>query len=86
MDIPDSKVNAPLASVGKLLGTGHRVVLDEGGSYVMTEKTKQVMKVRREKGVFGWDVWMAQDTDGDMVMGDADGEANNSKLGFSRPG
>ena len=52
----------------------------------MTEKTKQVMKVRREKGVFGWDVWMAQDTDGDMVMGDADGEANNSKLGFSRPG
>lgn len=47
-----ARVNKPLASVGELLDTGHTVVLDEVGSCVMNKRTRDVMKVRRERGVF----------------------------------
>ena len=79
-----AKVNKPLASVGKLWDTGHRVVLDDDGSYVLNKRTKDVMKVRREKGVFVLDVWLGQDKEGDMVMGDAEAGNQIRKSGFSR--
>ena len=81
-----AKVNKPLASVGKLLDTGHRVVLDEDRSYVLNKRTREVMKLRRERGVFVLDAWLAQDNSGDMVMGDADEGAKVNKQGFSRQG
>ena len=78
-----AKFNKPLASVGKLLDTGHRVVLDEDGSYVTNKRTRQVMRIRRERGVFVLDVWLAQDNDGDVMMGSNDDEAKLSRPGFS---
>ena len=79
-----AKVNKPLASVSKLLDAGHRVVLDEDGSYVLNKRSKQVMKVRREKGVFVLDVWLAQDKGGDTVMEDAIDDSQNGKQVFTR--
>ena len=78
-----AKVNKPLASVGKLLDTGHRVVLDEDGSYVLNKRTRQVMRIRRERGVFVLDVWLSQDSEGDVVMGDAAAEAKIPSSGFT---
>lgn len=77
-------VNKPLASVGKLLDTGHRVVLDEDGSYVLNKRPTQVMNASREKGVFALDVRLAQDKGGDMVMEDAMDDSQNSKQLFMR--
>ena len=78
-----AKVNKPLASVGKLLDTGHRVVLDEEGSYVMNKRTRQTMRIGRERGVFVLDVWLSQDNDGDVEMGDEGDKAKVTKSGFS---
>ena len=77
-----AKVNKPLASVGKLLDTGHRVVLDEDGSYVLNTRTRDIMRIRRERGVFVLDVWLAQDSDGDVTMGGTDDSLKNTQAGF----
>ena len=77
-------MNTPLASVGKLLDTGHRVVLDEDGSYAMNTRTRQVMRVRRERNVFVVDVWLAQDGDGDVTMGESKVESKIGQPVFNR--
>ena len=41
------------------------------------------MKIRREKGVFVLDVWISQDSEGDMVMDDANVDAKIRQPGFS---
>ena len=45
-------INRPLVSVSKVNEAGYKVVFDEKNSYIMHKKTKRVVKMEKEKGVF----------------------------------
>ena len=49
---------------------------------MLNKRTREVMRVRRERGVFVLDVWLAQDGDGDVTMG---GTGDGPKSTRSRP-
>ena len=45
-------INKPIVSVSKLNEAGYKVAFDENNSYIMHKKTKRVIKMKKEKGVF----------------------------------
>ena len=47
-----AKVNKPLLSVSKLTDGDMRVVFDKGGSYLYNTKTDDIVRIKRERGVF----------------------------------
>ena len=47
-----AKVNKPLCSVSKLIDDNFRIVFDRSGSYIMDKATGEVMRIKRERGVF----------------------------------
>ena len=51
-----AKVSKPLAAAGKVVDAGNRVVLDQRGSYVEHVATGERMHLRKEKGVYVFDV------------------------------
>jgi hypothetical protein len=51
-------INKPLVSVSKLNEAGYKVVFDENNSYIMNKKTKKVIKMKKEKGVFVIDAYV----------------------------
>jgi hypothetical protein len=53
-----AKVKKPLAAASAFTRSGHRIILDEDGSYVVNKKTKKVIKVREVNGVFKFRAWL----------------------------
>ena len=51
-------INKPVVGVSKLNGAGYEVVFDENNSYIMRKKTKRVIKMKMEKGVFVIDAYV----------------------------
>ena len=51
-------INKPLVSVSKLNEAGYKVVFDENNSYIMHKKTRRVIKIKKEKGVFVIDAYV----------------------------
>ena len=51
-------VTGALASVKRICQVGHRVVFDEGGSYVENKNTGEVNILREEDGNYILDVWV----------------------------
>ena len=51
-------VAKPLGSVKRMLQTGHRVVFDEGGSYIENKRTGEINWMREEDGNFMLDVYI----------------------------
>ena len=51
-------VAKPLGSVKRMLQTGHRVVFEEGGSYIQNLRTGEVNWMREEDGNFMLDVYI----------------------------
>jgi hypothetical protein len=49
-------VSKPLAAAGKVVEAGNRIVLDQSGSYVEHITTGERMHLRKEKGVYVFDV------------------------------
>ena len=47
-----AKVNKPLCLVSKLIDDDMRVVFDKTGSYLLDKKTGEIMRIKRERGVF----------------------------------
>ena len=45
-------IHKPLVSVSKLNESGYKVVFDENRSYIIHKKTKKVINMRKERGVF----------------------------------
>ena len=62
-------INKPPVSVSKLNEAGYKVVFDENNSYIMNKKTKKVIKMKKEKGVFVIDAYVPKELE----------------TGFSRP-
>ena len=67
-------INKPLVSVAKLVEDGYRVVFDEEESHIIHKKTKQVIIVRKERGVFVIDAYVNSK------------KKSNNEPGFNRPG
>ena len=63
MKIQAAPVTKPLASVMRIVQAGHVVVFDEGGSYIMNKKTKEVNMLREEDGNYMLDIWVKPDDD-----------------------
>ena len=55
-------INKPLASVSKLTEQGYRVVFDDE-SYIYHKKSKQVIKMRKERGVYVVDAYVPKKAD-----------------------
>ena len=53
-------INKPLVSVSKLNESGYWVVFDEDKSYILHKKTKKVIHMRKERGVFMIDAYVAK--------------------------
>jgi hypothetical protein len=51
-----ANVAKPLAAAGKIVDAGNRVVLDAKGSYIEHIATGERMELRKEKGVYVFDV------------------------------
>ena len=51
-------INKPLISVSKLIEVGYRVVFDEENSYIMHKKTRKIIKMTKERGVFVIDAYV----------------------------
>ena len=45
-------INKPLVSVSKLIEKGYRVIFDDDLSYILHKQTKNIIKMRKERGVF----------------------------------
>ena len=56
-------INKPLVSVSKLIEQGYRVVFDERGSYIVHKKTQKIIWMRKERGVFVVDAYIAKNPD-----------------------
>ena len=56
-----ANVAKPLAAAGKIVEAGNRVVLDAKGSYVEHVATGERMQLRKEKGVYVFDVVFEDD-------------------------
>ena len=55
-----AKVNKPLCSVSKLIDDNMRVVFDKTGSYILNKTTGEVMRIKRERGVFVLEAFLPQ--------------------------
>ena len=53
-------IHKPLISVSKLNETGYKVVFDEDKSYILHKKTKRVIHMRKERGVFVIDAYVSK--------------------------
>ena len=53
-------IHKPLVSVSKLIEAGYRVVFDEENSYIIHKRTKQIIKMRKERGVFVVDAYVTR--------------------------
>ena len=53
-------INKPLVSVSKLIEQGYKVIFDEDKSYIIHKKSKKIIKMRKEKGVFVVDAYIAK--------------------------
>ena len=56
-------INKPLVSVSKLIEDGYQVIFDEAGSYILNKKTKKVVRMRKQKGVFVIDCYVTKPAD-----------------------
>ena len=61
-------VGKPLAAAGKVVEAGNRVVLDEGDSYVENKATGERMPLRKEKGVYVFDVKYEDESTGTITL------------------
>ena len=53
-------IHKPLISVSKLNETGYKVVFDDDRSYILHKKTKKIIHMRKERGVFVIDAYVAK--------------------------
>ena len=51
-------INKPLVSVSKLTEQGYKVVFDDDESYIYHKKTKQIIKMRKDRGVYVVDAYV----------------------------
>ena len=51
-------IHKPLVSVSKLIEAGYRVIFDEQNSYIIHKRTKQIIKMRKERVVFVVDAYV----------------------------
>lgn len=56
-----AKVNKPLLSVSKLIDSDMRVVFDKEGSYVYNKRTDDIVRIKRERGVFVLEAFVDKD-------------------------
>ena len=61
-------VGKPLAAAGKVVEAGNRVVLDEGDSYIENKATGEKMPLRKEKGVYVFDVKFEDESTGTITL------------------
>ena len=54
-----ANVNKPLGSVKNICNNGHRVVFDNGGSFIENKRTGAVMMLTEANGVYTLDAWTA---------------------------
>jgi hypothetical protein len=53
-----ANVNKGLGSIPKIMKGGNTVVFDETGSYIMHKQSCKKIPLRRERGVFAFDLWV----------------------------
>ena len=51
-------MNEPLVSVSKFNESGYKVVFDEDDSFILHKRTKKIIEMRKEKGVFLIDAYV----------------------------
>ena len=60
MKMQVADVSKLLAAVSSICDAGNRVIFDNEGSYIESKKTGKKTVMRRENGVYKFDLWMQQ--------------------------
>ena len=60
-------INKPLISVSKLIENGYKVVFDGDNSYILHKRTKKIIKMRKERGVFVVDAYISKQPASDFI-------------------
>ena len=60
MKMQVADVSKLLAAVSSICDAGNRVIFDNDGSYFESKKTGKNTVMRRESGVYNFDLWMQQ--------------------------
>ena len=55
-----ARVNKPLLSVSKLIDDDIRVMFDKEGSYLYNKRTDDIVRIKRERGVFVLESFVSQ--------------------------
>ena len=71
-----ARVNKPLLSVSKLIDSEMRVVFDKSGSYIYNKVTGDIVRIKRERGVFVLEAFTKDDP--------AKAKSASNPSGFSR--
>ena len=59
-------IHKPLVSVSKLNESGYKVVFDEDDSYIMHKRTRKIVRMRKERGVFTIDAYVPKNPEKDF--------------------
>ena len=64
MNVAAAPVLKPLMSVKQLCTSGHAVIFDEEGSYIMNKETGVINELREETGNYMLDCWVPPNESG----------------------
>ena len=70
MRMQAAAVSRPLASVKKICEAGHMVIFDDQVSYLYNKSTGEINYLRRESGIYMFDVWTRRMRRGILAGGD----------------
>ena len=75
MTMQVTDVQKVLAAVSQMCDAGNRVIFDNDGSYILNKKTGQRTAMRRERGVYKFDMWIEKKSN------EEEGKVNNVECG-----
>ena len=61
IEFQGAKISKPLLSASKLIESEMRVVFDKSGSYIYNKVTGDIVRIKRERGVFVLEAFTNED-------------------------
>ena len=88
-----ANVQRPLAAASKVIEAGNRVIMEPGGGYIQNVTTGEKIKLRVDRGVYVFDVKLAEGERGVVALDSGAGVSvwpkdwkNKAKMEDKKPG
>ena len=64
MEVAVADVKKTLAAVGSICDAGNRVIFEADGGEIVNKKTGETIKMKRERGVYNFNIWVKRNAKG----------------------